>query len=136
MCRPVPQRLFWDSSTAYGRGRSCSLITVRFPTLLIHFSNVAMFYHYYNWFYTSEVSGLIVNNDVFLRNTRLSKRTHPFAVDWPVHPTIPYGQNSFSKQTIRMWNSLRVEFINFFSSFSFVRKWLKNIIIHSSLLLN
>ena len=52
---------------------------------------------------------LLECNNVFLRNARLSRREHPYEVDWPVYRTILYEKNLFSRRTVRMWNSLRVD---------------------------
>ena len=38
----VPQYLLWDFSSMCRRGRNCSFITIMSPTLLIHWSIVAM----------------------------------------------------------------------------------------------
>ena len=89
----VPQRLYWDFSIECGRGRSC----------------VSLFCRYYNRFSSSEISGPILDNQIFLRNTRLSHWEHPSVVDWPVDRTIPYTLNTFFKWTIHMWNSFRGE---------------------------
>ena len=47
MVRLVPQRLFWDFSTEYRRGQSCSLMRVGSPTLLFHWNIVAMWFVFY-----------------------------------------------------------------------------------------
>ena len=49
-------------------------------------------------------------NHVFLCNTR---QAHSYEVDWPVNCTLHDRQNSFSSQTIRMWNSPRIELVIF-----------------------
>ena len=54
-----------------------------------------MFYRIYDRFCSSEVSGIILEDHVFLRNTRLYRRAHPYVIDGPVDRIIPCEQNSF-----------------------------------------
>ena len=44
----------------------------------------SLFYHYYNRFFSNDISELISENHVFLCNIRLSQLAHPYVVDWPV----------------------------------------------------
>ena len=108
MCRLVPERLFCDFSIAYKRRRSCSLMTIEYPTLL-----VSLFYRYYNRLCSMQKSVLIPENSIFLCNSRLLQREHPYVVDWAVDRTIYYGQNSFFSRTIRVWNFLGAEVVIF-----------------------
>ena len=71
---------------------------------------VPLFYRYYSRFCSSEINGHIPDNYLYLHNTRLSRRPHPFVVD---RPPIPYGLNSFFSRTIRAWNSLCPEVVIF-----------------------
>ena len=68
---------------------------------------VTLFYRYYKRFSSSEISGLIREDHVFLRNTRLSWQAHLYVVEWPFNRTIPYGQNMFFSRTVRMWITRR-----------------------------
>ena len=84
---------------------------------LKHRCNVAcasLFYRYYKRFCSGEIKGLIAQNHVILRKTRLSRRAHPYVVYWPLNRTISYGQNSFFSRTERMQNSLRADLVIFF----------------------
>ena len=42
----------------------------------------------------ARVSGHIPENHVFLRNTRISRRAHPYVINWAVDHAIPNGKNS------------------------------------------
>ena len=42
---------------------------------------VSLFYGYNNGFWSGQKRGFVPENHVFLRNTRLSRRAHPFVVD-------------------------------------------------------
>ena len=88
-----------DFSTTYKKERSCNVTCV------------SLFYHYYNRFFSNDISELITENHVFLCNTRLFRQTHPFVVDWPVNRTIPCGQNLLFSGIIRMWNYLGADIV-------------------------
>ena len=97
MYRPVLQRLLWKFTTF-------------FILSLEHRCNVAcvsLFYRYYNGFCANKIRSLISENHVFLPNTHLSRRTHPYVVDRPVNRILHYGNNSLFSRIIRMLNTLR-----------------------------
>ena len=71
--------------------QSCSLMTVSIES----FVYVSLFYSYYNWFCSNNISGIISENHVFLRTTRLSWRGYTYVIDWPLNLTIPYKLNPF-----------------------------------------
>ena len=75
---------------------------------------VSVLYCYYNRFCLSEISGLVPEIYVFLRNNRFSQPAYPYVVDWPVDRTIPYGKNSFFSWTIRMVNTPFVQRLKIF----------------------
>ena len=81
---------------------------------LVHRYNLArisLFYRYYNGFCLSKIRGLIAENHVFLCNNRLSWQTHLYVVDCPLERKFHDKQNSFSRRSIRMWNSPRAEVV-------------------------
>ena len=55
--RMLPHRQFWDLSTASRRGRSCLLVRVEYPILLIHWSILTLFYRYLNGIFRSSEKG-------------------------------------------------------------------------------
>ena len=63
---------------------------------------VSLLYRSYNRFYSSEISEIIPENHVFLRNTHLFRRPYPYVIDRPVDRTIPYGQNSFFSRAVEL----------------------------------
>ena len=91
---------------------------------------VTLLYQYYNGISAAEISELIPRARVFVRNTRLSSRSHPFVVDCPVDRTTHYRENSFISRTSRMWNNLPAEV--FPDSYN-VQKFKLNVHIHYSL---
>ena len=102
---------FWGFSTALKRNRRCSLMTVRYPIPLIHWSVFIMWfmfliYRYYYGFRFSEIKPLVIEKHVFLSSTRLSIRARALVVAKPVNRTLHYKQNSFFRRTLRIWNSL------------------------------
>ena len=67
---------------------------------------ISLFYRYYHGKCSSEISELVPSARVFVRSTRLSSRSHPFVVSWPVDRTTHYRENSFFSRTVRMWTKL------------------------------
>ena len=56
---------------------------------------VSLFCRYYNGRSSRNIWGLVPNNHIFLRSTRISRRAHPFVVDCPVNRILHYRENTF-----------------------------------------
>ena len=67
---------------------------------------VSLFYRYFHGVCSSDIRGLIPDVRMFVRDTRLSRSSHPFVVEWPAGRTTHYRMNSFFARTIPMWNRL------------------------------
>ena len=94
MCRPVPERLFWDFPTAYKRGRNRSLMTAGCPILLIHSSIVPMWLVFHSSIAFKTDFNFITENHVFFVTPNFLGK------HMPVNRRIPYGHNSFFSRTI------------------------------------
>lgn len=60
---------------------------------LEHIRNVecaSLFYRFYNGLWSSELSNHVPETHIFAYYTRLSGRTYPFVVNWPIERTINY----------------------------------------------
>ena len=106
MCSLMLQLLFWR----YDGKISNSIDSFKHRSNMVC---VSLFYRYYTVFCSSKIRRLIPVHHVSPCNARLSSQNHSYVVDWPVNRKIPYGQNSFSSRTVRMWHFLRAKVVIF-----------------------
>ena len=91
---------------------------------------VSLFYRYFNGMCSSDIRGLIPDVRMFVRDTRLSRSSHPFVVEWPAGRTTHYRMNSFFTRAIHMWNRLPADI---FPANCHIQKFKANVNKHYSL---
>lgn len=49
---------------------------------------------------------------IFVANTHLLGKAHPFVIDWSVECTMHYRENSLFRRSVHMWNTLRTKVLS------------------------
>lgn len=90
-CKGRGLSLLWGFLNPYRKRRKCLLMAVGHITLLEHCRNmvcVPLFYRYCKGLCSGELGNRAFENHVSTCCSNVSRRTHPFVVDWPGEWTV------------------------------------------------